>query len=162
MPASVSPRCPDCTSLRSSTRLGRTPRRCGSIRSSGGDIRRTWLRLLVTNRGFSFWRTKNHAQDTGLAFHSKTEIHKIRDPAGCYLAAWPLLPYIGEMRAANELLRLTPTFNVLFLRHSMYFSSHACTFNRLKHRCESNTPMFAPSTAYAKPATRLNPNRQHQ
>lgn len=37
-------RCPDCTSLRSSTRLGRTPRKCGSIRSSGGGIQRTWLR----------------------------------------------------------------------------------------------------------------------
>lgn len=57
---------------------------------------------------------EKHAQDTGLAFHSKTEIHKIRDPVGCYLAAWPHLPYIGEMRAANELLRLTPPFNVLF------------------------------------------------
>ena len=74
----------------------------------------------------------------------------------------PNLPYIDEMRAADKPLRLTPAFNVLFLRRSMYFSSHACTFNRLKHRCESNSPMFAPSTAYAKTATRLNPNRQHQ
>ena len=74
----------------------------------------------------------------------------------------PNLPYIGEMRTADKLLRLTPAFNALFLRRSMYFSSHAYTFNRLKHRYESNTPMLTPSTAYAKPATRLNPNRQHQ
>ena len=46
----------------------------------------------------------------------------------------PNLPYIDEMRAADKPLRLTPAFNVLFLRRSMYFSSHACTFNRLKHR----------------------------
>lgn len=63
-------------------------------------------------------------------------------------------PYIDEMRAADKLLRLTPAFNVLFLRRSMYFSSYASTFNRLKHRCESNSPMFAPSTAYAKPIAR--------
>ena len=42
----------------------------------------------------------------------------------------PNLPYIDEMRAADKPLRLTPAFNVLFLRRSMYFSSHACTFNR--------------------------------
>lgn len=66
----------------------------------------------------------------------------------------PNLPYIDEMRAADKLLRLTPAFNVFFLRRSMYFSSYASTFNRLKHRCESNSPMFAPSTAYAKPIAR--------
>lgn len=66
----------------------------------------------------------------------------------------PNLPYIDEMRAADKLLRPTPAFNVLFLRRSMYFSSHACTFNRLKHRYESNTLMLTPSTAYAKPIAR--------
>lgn len=66
----------------------------------------------------------------------------------------PNLPYIDEMRAADKLLRPTPAFNVLFLRRSMYFSSYASTFNRLKHRRESNSPMFAPSTAYAKPIAR--------
>ena len=66
----------------------------------------------------------------------------------------PNLPYIDEMRAADKLLRPTPAFNVLFLRRSMYFSSYASTFNHLKHRCESNSPMFAPSTAYAKPIAR--------
>lgn len=66
----------------------------------------------------------------------------------------PNLPYIDEMQAADKLLRLTPAFNVLSLRRSTHFSSHACTFNRLKHRCESNSPMFAPSTAYVKPIAR--------
>lgn len=69
----------------------------------------------------------------------------------------PNLPYIDEMRAADKLLRLAPAFNVLSLQRSTHFSSYASTFNRLKHRCESNAPMFAPSTAYAKPIARTQP-----
>lgn len=36
----------------------------------------------------------------------------------------PNLPYIDEIRAADKPLRLTPAFNVLFLRRSMYFFLH--------------------------------------
>ena len=88
-------------------------------------LRYVWQILLFVRKHLAYiWHVaceNSHFGGTFLRFSPHVSAICKRDVSG---QPPPNLPYIDEIRAADKPLRLTPAFNVLFLRRSMYFFLH--------------------------------------